>query len=533
MAVFCTQCGSALEEGAEFCGQCGARQETLASAPVSPLPTLPRKSGSPFLKIVAAILGFFALVTVIGIGSCFYIGYRVKKKADQVQEAYKSNDLGKMVETLGGKRAAGSGASSAGSKSSSPLNFPPWRPSSGSRAAQPSSGSPSSGIVPLCKGLTVVGAVTMFDSDYEAVTQVQKVTDIAVLLSVDADNAPNPLASLGAPQDQRGRAPAKGSVHAIRSVRREDLQNARTMMEWFSPSHPEEFPGSTAISISTAVLNDLKTKGESQFSFMAGGLKGFLGAMAQGLGQLGLGGPEAKGGGELSSFAKVECTLKREGDQDYAVRVIVNDEPAELPAVHATCTSEDGTTDFYFLDDPSNALGLATNFPGSNGKGQVVKIKYPLEAAQLAGGPAPGGSGGGGAGGGSGGSAASAANVRRMEQKLASERCVKIYGIYFDFDSDTMKPQSEPGLEEIAQVVRNNSNWKLSVEGHTDNIGGDQYNRDLSKRRATAVRSALVERYHITAKRLSPMGFGAARPVAPNDTLSGRALNRRVELCRE
>ncbi|HEX4179012.1 MAG TPA: OmpA family protein, partial [Rhizomicrobium sp.] len=72
-----------------------------------------------------------------------------------------------------------------------------------------------------------------------------------------------------------------------------------------------------------------------------------------------------------------------------------------------------------------------------------------------------------------------------------------------------------------------------TVEGHTDNIGGDTYNLDLSKRRAAAVKNALVTRYHITADRLSTNGYGSSRPVETNDTLEGRARNRRVELTRE
>ena len=74
---------------------------------------------------------------------------------------------------------------------------------------------------------------------------------------------------------------------------------------------------------------------------------------------------------------------------------------------------------------------------------------------------------------------------------------------------------------------------ELKVDGHTDNIGGDGYNLDLSRRRSAAVKAALAERYRIAADRLTPDGFGASRPKASNDTLSGRAQNRRVELVRQ
>jgi outer membrane protein OmpA-like peptidoglycan-associated protein len=81
--------------------------------------------------------------------------------------------------------------------------------------------------------------------------------------------------------------------------------------------------------------------------------------------------------------------------------------------------------------------------------------------------------------------------------------------------------------------MTDNPDWKLTVEGHTDNIGGDPYNLDLSKRRAAAVKEALVTRFHIAPDRLANDGYGASRPVETNDTLEGRARNRRVELTRE
>ncbi len=88
-------------------------------------------------------------------------------------------------------------------------------------------------------------------------------------------------------------------------------------------------------------------------------------------------------------------------------------------------------------------------------------------------------------------------------------------------------------MKAIADLMTQNPGWQLSVEGHTDNIGTEAYNLDLSKRRAAAVKQALVERYHITANRLATVGFGASRPKEGNDTLAGRARNRRVELVRQ
>jgi outer membrane protein OmpA-like peptidoglycan-associated protein len=71
------------------------------------------------------------------------------------------------------------------------------------------------------------------------------------------------------------------------------------------------------------------------------------------------------------------------------------------------------------------------------------------------------------------------------------------------------------------------------VEGRTDNIGGDAYNLDLSKRRALAVEEPRVAQYDIAPDRLANDGLGTSRPVESNDTLEGRARNRRVELVRQ
>ena len=67
-----------------------------------------------------------------------------------------------------------------------------------------------------------------------------------------------------------------------------------------------------------------------------------------------------------------------------------------------------------------------------------------------------------------------------MEQALAAKKPVEIYGIYFDFNSATIKPESEAVLREIADIMRKNPDWKLSVSGHTDNIGGDPQPRPVA-----------------------------------------------------
>ena len=73
----------------------------------------------------------------------------------------------------------------------------------------------------------------------------------------------------------------------------------------------------------------------------------------------------------------------------------------------------------------------------------------------------------------------------------------------------------------------------FEIGGHTDNVGGEAYNLDLSDQRAQGVMHSLVTQYGIAADRLTAKGFGATQPKATNDTVEGRSLNRRVELVRD
>jgi outer membrane protein OmpA-like peptidoglycan-associated protein len=120
----------------------------------------------------------------------------------------------------------------------------------------------------------------------------------------------------------------------------------------------------------------------------------------------------------------------------------------------------------------------------------------------------------------------------RLEQQLASEQRIDVYGIYFDVNSDRLRLESDPVLKEIGDMLRHNAQWQLTIDGHTDAVGTAQANLDLSRRRSEAVRVALVERHGVAASRLSTRGHGATMPLASNDTPEGRARNRRVELVR-
>jgi outer membrane protein OmpA-like peptidoglycan-associated protein len=260
-----------------------------------------------------------------------------------------------------------------------------------------------------------------------------------------------------------------------RTVRPVDLESARHYQLRFGLEYPEVVPNSTALGTSKLVLSELKTRGEAEFSCCL--LQDINGQHLAG-------------------------TLKRVGSKTVPISVLVNDQRVALPTIHAAGKLWTQESNFYFLDDPENPLALMWKV-GKQGL-RVIRISFP-----------------------------SAGSTKRIESGLAKSGRVELHGIYFDVGSATIRPESEPVLKEIADALTKNASWKLSVEGHTDNVGGDERNMDLSRRRAAAVKEALVTRYHLAAPRLTTTGFGASRPKETNDTLEGRARNRRVELVKQ
>lgn len=110
---------------------------------------------------------------------------------------------------------------------------------------------------------------------------------------------------------------------------------------------------------------------------------------------------------------------------------------------------------------------------------------------------------------------------------------VSVYGIYFDTAKSDIKPESDAAISEIAKLLNNDAALKLYVVGHTDNVGSLDSNMKLSRDRADAVVKALTGKHGIAAARLKPHGVASLAPVASNDTDSGKAKNRRVELVKQ
>jgi outer membrane protein OmpA-like peptidoglycan-associated protein len=394
--------------------------------------------------------------------------------------------------------------------------------------------------IPLCPGLTIVTAVSQQDGDYESIKTIESVgAEVRLKYSAEMKNS-----------DMFGTGPAIRKLNLHRTILSADLDAATDYQQIFLDKSDETIPKTTAIGSSTEVLRALTSKGQTEFGI-----------------SIAYDGLELKADRNTTPnyYSYLERgTIKRVDGPPNALSVIVNDQPVELPVIRAQGDFLGDKNEFLFLDDPKNPLTLAfrigidaikplipewvalcksisksgqapSGLPGGarcdrpNGGDRdalrVVKITYRCPLAAPAGGQR-------GAAAGAGASAGVTAAGSEVEQALAAGRKADVYSIYFSFNSDAIRDESEPTLKDIADILRRHPDWKLAVNGHTDGVGGDQFNLDLSKRRAAAVKAALVARYGIDASRLTFSGFGKSQPKDTNDTLEGRAKNRRVELMR-
>ena len=350
--------------------------------------------------------------------------------------------------------------------------------------------------VPLKPGLTLADAwMRSRQEEYECLTQIQSVDNDGVNITTSCDFPERP-----------------GTF--LRRVCREDLRSAKLVHTAFGTHKaigasgeelPETIVGATAISMSSTSFADLKRTGSTTYHYVELGLNGKL---------------EKDGVGELQVEGRGMATIA------------INGENVDVPVIKTRGNvkwwiggdrSEASTTVVVLDDDrfPLLVDHLSSNEHAAS-RIQFTTITYPSKRSGR------GASGGGPLqmSGGRGGSSS-------LEGGLLEDKRVDVYGIYFGFNSDRIRKESEPILQEIGEIMQRHPDWVLNIDGHTDNIGGDSAaNLDLSRRRSEAVRKALISRFGITADRLSSGGHGAASPKDTNDTPEGRARNRRVELSR-
>jgi outer membrane protein OmpA-like peptidoglycan-associated protein len=348
-----------------------------------------------------------------------------------------------------------------------------------------------SALIPLKVGLTLADIWTREenDGDHECLMQVVGVADAYVDITFSCEVG-------------------KKKVAFSRRICRTDMRMGEFFHPAFVRNGPSVMTPVTAFTLSSHSLHELNARGKTHFHWFELNED-----------------PRTR---PTPLAADEDTTLHTVPASSKTYRMIVNDRVVDLPVIRVTSAKaddeeDDGGNPFDLRQLESFALGgpapgdndiqavvlnderfpivLDYNVPGRNYRLRYYKISYA----------APG----------------------EMEKKLAVDKRVDVYGIYFDFASDKLRPESGAVLEEIAGVLQKNADWKLSITGHTDNIGGDAPNLELSKKRAAAVKAALVERYHISDGRLTTGGMGASQPQDRNDTAEGRARNRRVELRRQ
>jgi len=264
-----------------------------------------------------------------------------------------------------------------------------------------------------------------------------------------------------------------------RNINAADRQNSNVYVLGYAQNMPLIIPGTTSLGLSGASLLELRNTGKTAVS---------LAYDAQ----------LSKIDGQLTLVEK-----------DIRVPIMIENEVVQVPALRATGSfasgSKTGIGDFYFLDNKNNPMMIQSTLQFSWEKQlrseRIVRVT------------------------------AGASMKSAMEQSLSTLRKYDVYGLHFDFDKATLRPESAKLIKDIATTLKNNPTWTLQINGHTDTIGDAGYNERLSSERAASVGAALVQQ-GVEASRLMTGGFGETQPKGDNATLDGRALNRRVELLR-
>ena len=269
-------------------------------------------------------------------------------------------------------------------------------------------------------------------------------------------------------------------IVAQRLVRAGDRRVARTYLIGFDPSVPRVVVNTTSLGISSAALDELRSRGETQVNLMYDR--------------------------KLSTIPGI-LRLVNDGAR---MPVMIESQIVNVPVLIARGSfqrgNRSGTGYFYFLSDVNNPVTVE------------YRIKFNWEQALRTSRTVR--------------VSAGRSQQAAMEQTLRTIRKLDVYGIHFDFDKATIRPQARRLISDIATTMKNNPTWTIAIRGHTDSLGAPDYNLALSARRAEAVKQAIVSGHGINPGRITTSGAGMNEPKAANDTLQGRAQNRRVELSR-
>ncbi len=111
---------------------------------------------------------------------------------------------------------------------------------------------------------------------------------------------------------------------------------------------------------------------------------------------------------------------------------------------------------------------------------------------------------------------------------IIKDKAIVLNNVYFDFDSDVIRSESFPELDKLSEMLLDNPNLHITIDGHTCSMGSDEYNLSLSSRRAGSILNYFLGK-GVLATNLESNGYGESRPKASNENEAGREMNRRVE----
>jgi outer membrane protein OmpA-like peptidoglycan-associated protein len=558
---YCGNCGRQIQEGQSFCGSCGTPVGENVAAPASAtlaggapgrqsseatlqkLARLKAQSPPPVKdsgkKILIAMLAVFLAGGIAAVARIVYVGYRVKQKGSAALDNLEAksrthrvtgqsdssstgkskpnnndegssasdadNPLSAVLGKLQGSEAGGTTPMGNMAKSIfedlgaknpempgdllrnmpySTLTNPPSCPA----GEQIDPAKLAAGKIRISPGTVLTHSWSLPLADAESDSIIRSVSPPSLIFEYKG------IVAEGLDMSIKGHADLNNTVCAKDIAQADAYSTGWSFKSIKEPFAPGLYPGVSRLLVPAHKFSELKSSGSTKLVFA---WYDYMDALTE---------------WELIAW---KGTLSRIEPDDVQFPLIINDERVNVPAIHVRANlkviesggkfgSRDQPADAYILDDPNTPVMLSWMMgedmhQDDSFKVQLVRVTYPSDKP-------------------------------RIEQQLAKNHKAITWGINFEFNSDSIRPVSEPVLKEIAQAMADKPDWKLTVTGHTDNIGGHKYNQELSQRRSAAVKKALVERYHVDPNRLSTGGDGDSAPIDTNDTLEGRARNRRVEL---
>lgn len=396
----------------------------------------------------------------------------------------------------------------------------------------------SAPAIPVCEGLTIVTAVVQESGDYESIKRITSVTEEDVTLHYSNERLVSDFLSSDPPKLVR--------YEMDRTVAKADLESATLYLQQYDPLLPVSAPSATAISISSDVFRRLKRGASAELGI-------FLPFTER---------PSLNRDDHPNLWDNaLVAPLTKISDGATSFSVLVDSRQVTLPAIEVGGDYFGDRTRLVILDDEKNPLvlqyrfgvgsvsvspevakmlGISEQAPADRERFDVIKIETNCAGRAEAKQQPASGAGDLPAMEGSlpepdlDGEASLATQLAEvLEAEIEKDGAVDLHAVYFSFGSARLRRESDVTLTAVAEMLKRNPDWRISIVGHTDNVGGDVANLKLSRARAFAVQQSLVSRWNVAASRMTSDGFGEGAPVADNASPAGRARNRRVEIVKQ